>query len=109
MCEKSAAGGSRKAAIADVIGLFAPVAPGRAPPPGAPAVAVVSAPTPGAAAPGLPGPEFVTRPGRPPGRPPERLSQPSPLSLKKSVTTILFEGMPPRELPPRQRTLLFSL
>src|SRR5205809_898811 len=100
MNEKSLVGGSRKAAIADAIGLLAAVAPGRAPPAGAPA----------GAAPGRPaGAKVAERPGFPPKRPPDRLSQPSTLSLKKSVRTIRLEVMPPCEWPTNQKALMFSL
>ena len=57
--------------------------------------------------------------GRPPGkkvsgnlmgprRPPERLSQPSTRSLKKSVRTMRLEVMPPCECPASQKALMFS-
>src|SRR5436190_3253913 len=103
MNEKSAAGGSRKAAIAALIaGGVAPLAAAlAAAAPGAAGAA------PGAAARG--GPQLGERPGFPPKRPPDRLSQPSTLSLKKSVRTIRLEVMPPCEWPTNQKALMFSL
>src|SRR5437660_10525778 len=77
MNEKSAAGGSRNAAIAalTVEGV---------------ALAV------GAGAPGARGgPQLGERLGLPPKRPPDKLSQPSTLALKKSVRTNRFEVNPP--------------
>src|SRR5439155_24982342 len=62
----------------------------------------------GAGAPGE-GAKVVERAGFPPRRPPDRLSQPSTLSLKKSVRTIRFEVMPPCECPTSQKALMFSL
>ena len=41
-----------------------------------------------------------------PMRPPDRLSQPSTFSLKKSVQTIRFEVMPPCEWPTSQKALM---
>src|SRR5207247_5047662 len=113
MNEKSAAGGSRNAAIdAAMPGGAAPPA---GPAPGAPARAAPGAPdiAPAAdgAAPGAPAPvgaKVAPRPGFPPRRPPDRLSQPSTLSLKKSVRTIRFEVMPPCEWPTNQKALMFS-
>src|SRR5262245_51930483 len=102
MNEKSAAGGSRKAAIADAIGLLAAAAPGRAAPAGAPVGAVAPGPAPVGA-------KVAPRPGLPPRRPPDRLSQPSTLTLKKSVRTIRLEVMPPCECPTSQKALMFSL
>src|SRR5581483_5882423 len=103
MKEKSAAGGSRNAAIAAAIGLLAALAagaPGRAPPAGAPVAG---------AAPGKPaGAKVAERPGLPPNRPPDKLSQPSTLSLKKSVRTIRLEVIPPCECPTNQKALMFS-
>jgi hypothetical protein len=78
MNEKSAPGSSRRSAAA--------AANAEAPGAGA---------APAAAARG--GPKLAARPGLPPRRPPDRLSQPSTLSLKKSVRTIRFEVMPPWE------------
>src|SRR5262245_15614402 len=103
MCEKSAAGGSRKDAIRDVTGLLPPVAPGRAPAPVA---------APGAAAPGAPpavGEKVEPRPGFPPIRPPDRLRKPSTLSLKQSVRMSRLEVAPPCEWPASQKALMFSL
>src|SRR5262245_33598288 len=90
MCEKSVAGGSRKAVIADAIGLEPP---GDA----------------GAGAPPPVGANVELRPGFPPRRPPERLIHPSTLSLKKSVRTSRLEVMPPCEWPASQKALMFSL
>ena len=41
-----------------------------------------------------------------PMRPPDRLSQPSTLSLKKSLQTMRFEVMPPCECPASQNDLI---
>ena len=41
-----------------------------------------------------------------PMRPPDRLSQPSTLSLKKSLQTIRFDVMPPCECPTSQNDLI---
>src|SRR5262245_38579395 len=41
-----------------------------------------------------------------PMRPPDRLSQPSTLSLKKSVQTMRFDVMPPCECPTSQNDLI---
>src|SRR5215510_9059081 len=106
MNEKSAVGGSRKAAIAALISE------------GVGAVRVVLAGPPadaagdvdddaGAAVRG--GPQLGERPGFPPNRPPDKLSQPSTRSLKKSVRTIRFEVKPPCECPANQNALMFSL
>src|SRR5260370_12674882 len=97
MKEKSLAGGSRK-----VVGAAAMPegSAGRASDAG-----VVEAS--GVAARG--GPKVLARPGLPPKRPPERLSQPSTFSLKKSVRTIRLEVMPPCEWPTNQKALMFSL
>src|SRR5262252_4307115 len=91
MNEKSAVGGSRKAAIA---------------------VAILLGVTPAGVAPGVAvrgGPQLGARPGCPPNRPPDRLSHPSTLSLKKSVLTIRLEVIPPWECPTSQKALIFSL
>src|SRR5215510_14391648 len=93
MCEKSAAGGSRSAAIADDIEPAPPGAAGRAAPDAPPPV----------------GAKVELRPGFPPKRPPERLSHPSTLSLKKSARTSRLEVMPPWEWPTSQKALTFSL
>src|SRR5262245_22747770 len=93
MCEKSAAGSSRRAAIAEAIAPAPPGAPGRA----------------AAGAPPLVGEKVELRPGFPPKRPPERLSHPSTLSLKKSVRTSRLEVIPPCEWPTSQNALMFSL
>ncbi len=55
------------------------------------------------------GAKVVERPGLPPRRPPDRLSQPSTFSLKKSVRTIRLEVIPPCECPTSQKALMFSL
>src|SRR5262245_18547990 len=55
------------------------------------------------------GAKVADRPGFPPRRPPDRLSQPSTLSLKKSVRTRRLEVMPPCECPTSQNALMFSL
>src|SRR5262249_31421145 len=55
------------------------------------------------------GPHVAERPGSPPIRPPERLSQPSTLSLKKGVRTSRLEVKPPWEWPTSQKALMFSL
>src|SRR6185436_5899593 len=62
-----------------------------------------------AGAPGRGEPKVAARPGFPPRRPPDRLSQPSTLSLKKSVRTIRLEVMPPCECPTSQKALMLSL
>src|SRR5215813_2070828 len=62
-----------------------------------------------AAAGGRGGPKFAARPGLPPRRPPDKLSQPSTLSLKKSVRMIRFDVRPPCECPTSQNALMFSL
>src|SRR5438105_34568 len=97
MNEKLLAGGSRRAAAAaaNPAGIA-----GRLPEAG-----VVASPEAGARG----GPKLAARPGLPPRRPPERLSQPSTLSLKKSVRTIRFEVMPPCEWPTSQKALIFFL
>src|SRR6266436_6552805 len=94
MNEKSAAGGSRNAAAAAAKPVGVPA------PPGAPAGA-----EPGTTV----GAKVAERPGFPPRRPPDRLSQPSTLSLKKSVRTIRLEVMPPCECPTSQKALMFPL
>src|SRR5262245_49038246 len=55
------------------------------------------------------GENVADRPGLPPRRPPDRLSQPSTLSLKKSVRIRRLEVMPPCECPTSQNALMFSL
>src|SRR4029079_9641570 len=87
-------------------------------PGGAPAGAAPVAPDGGApracaaAVDAVPGATVVAnvapRPGLPPRRPPERLSQPSTLSLKKSVRTIRLEVIPTCECPTIQNALMFS-
>src|SRR6185436_18292873 len=94
MNEKSATGGSRNAAAAAAkFGVAVP-------PAGEPA---------GAAARTAVGAKVAERLGFPPRRPPDRLSQPSTLSLKKSVRRIRLEVMPPCECPANQKALMFSL
>ena len=88
MNEKSAAEGSRNTAAAAAKSGVEVL------PPGAPAGAV--------------GAKVAERPGFPPRRPPDKLSQPSTLSLKKSVRTIRLEVMPPCECPTSQNALMFS-
>src|SRR5450631_1564111 len=72
-------------------------------------------PAPGAAprppaAPGGPAiPAKLPRPGLLPRRPPDRLSQPSTLSLKYSVRTMRFDVLPPCEWPTSQNAFTFSL
>src|SRR6185503_17374835 len=107
MCEKSLVGSSRKAAIAEAIAGLAPGPPA----PGAPAdAAPVAAGRAAGAAPGPPvGANVAPRPGLPPIREPDRLRNPSTLSLKKSVRTILLDVMPPCECPTSQNALMFSL
>src|SRR6202171_1532352 len=83
MNEKSAAGGSRNAASAAAIAGLAAAAPE--------------------------GAKVAERAGFPPRRPPDRLSQPSTLFLKKSVRTIRLEVRPPCECPTSQNALTFSL
>src|SRR5260370_38697181 len=91
MNEKSVGGGPRKAAIAAAT----------------PDVAGVAAGAVRAAAGG--GPQVGDRPGCPPRRPPDRLSQPSTLSLKKAVRTSRLEVKPPCECPTSQKALMLSL
>src|SRR5262249_2209610 len=55
------------------------------------------------------GPQLGERPGFPPNRPPDKLSQPSTRSLKKSVRTIRFEVKPPCECPANKKVWIFSL
>src|SRR5215510_12473160 len=93
MNEKSAAGSSRKAAAA-----AAKSGDGIPPPAGL-----------AGAAPGTLGAKVAERPGFPPRRPPDRLSQPSTLFLKKSVRTRRLEVIPPCECPTNQNALMFSL
>src|SRR5262249_52837835 len=92
----SIAGGSRNAAIAADIPGGAPAAgaAGAAAPVGLAAAAAAPDAAPGG---GPVGANVAPRPGLPPKRPPDRLSHPSTLSLKKSVRTNLFEVMPPCE------------
>src|SRR5438046_9615709 len=92
MNEKSAAGGSRNTAAAAAKSGVEVL------PPGAAAGAV-----------GAVGAKVAERPGSPPRRPPDKLSQPSTLSLKKSVRTIRLEVMPHCECPTSQNALMFSL
>src|SRR5215208_1549019 len=94
MNENSPVGGSRKAAIAALIL-------------GAAELLVVAVA--GAAAAARGGPKLAARPGLPPKRPPDKLSQPSTLSLKKSVRKSRFDVMPPCECPTSQKALMFSL
>ena len=54
-------------------------------------------------------PVKLPRPGLLPRRPPDRLSQPSTLSLKKSVRTMRFDVIPPCEWPASQNAFTFSL
>src|SRR6478735_5777410 len=83
-----------------------PVAGGVNPGPARPAPGAAPRP----AAPDGPAiPVKLPRPGLLPRRPPDRLSQPSTLSLKKSVRTIRFEVMPPCEWPTSQKALTLSL
>src|SRR5258708_1477349 len=91
MNEKSVAGSSRRAAMAAAI--LAAVGPLL----GAPAAVERG------------GPKVAARPGLPPRRPPDRLSQPSTLSLKNGVRTMRFEVRPPCECPTSQKALMFSL
>src|SRR5229473_828498 len=105
MNEKSAAGGSRNAAIVALISEGV----------GAVRLALAEAPV-GAVGVGdgalgavRGGPQFGERPGFPPKRPPDKLSQPSTRSLKKSMRTIRFEVKPPCECPASQNALMFSL
>src|SRR5436305_6960266 len=88
MIEKSAAGGSRDTAAAAAKS----------------GVAVLPACAPAGAV----GAKVAERPGFPHRRPPDKLSQPSTLSLKKSVRTIRLEVMPPCECPTNQKALMFS-
>src|ERR1700720_1284562 len=99
MNEKSFAGGSRKAAAeaakpAGTAGRSAPGAAGLAAVLDA-GLAAGAAPAGGVAARG--GPKLLPRPGLPPKRPPDKLSQPSTGPLKKSGRTIRFEVGPPCE------------
>ncbi len=95
MNEKVASGGSFRAAIAAA----RPAAP-------------VGTPG-GGAAPGLPARAAVKKlagiGGVGPKRPPERLSQPVILCLKKSVRTSRLEVMPPWECPTSQKARMFCL
>src|SRR5437870_2906001 len=120
MCEKSLAGSSRKAAAA----ALAPEGTVRAPLAGvlaaavpeigvevfvAVAVALVAGVVAAPGVVGRPTPKLAARPGFPPRRPPDRLSQPSTLSLKKSVRMMRLEVMPPCECPTSQKDLIFCL
>src|SRR5882757_9309959 len=98
MNEKSLAGGSRRAAAA------AAKPAGSA---GRPSVGAVVALADAGEVVARGGPKVLARPGLPPKRPPERLSQPSTFSLKKSVRTIRLEVMPPCEWPTSQKALMF--
>src|SRR5215831_17139343 len=66
-------------------------------------------PRPAAAPGGGPNAEKSPRPGLAPRRPPDNESQPSTLSLKKSVRTMRFDVMPPCECPTSQNAFTFSL
>src|SRR5262245_8888365 len=48
------------------------------------------------------------RPGLPPRRPPDRLSHPSTMFLKKSVRMMRFDVRPPCEWPASQKALMFA-
>src|SRR5215470_1823660 len=105
MNEKSLVGGSRRAAAVAAM----PEGSALAELAGAGAVVLAEAGVEAAGAGARGGPNEEARPGFPPKRPPERLSQPSTLSLKKSVRTIRLEVMPPCEWPASQNALMFSL
>src|SRR5271157_4099076 len=96
MKEKSAAGGSRRAAMA------------AAKPGGGPggaddgAAGVVEA-----AAPAGLGKKLAGSGGVGPKRPPDKLSHPSTLSLKKSVRTSRLDVIPPCECPTNQKAFMF--
>src|SRR5262249_35087041 len=92
MKEKSAAAGSRKAAIAAAMAVGVGVPPAEA------ALGVVAGG----------GPRFAGGPGGPPNRPPANLSRPSPRPWKKAGPPNRFEVSPPCECPTSQKALMFS-